>query len=206
VKAHLSTLKALCWAALWSAVLTTFIVFAIQSNNRCFLIVNGASWIWMLAIAIWLWFFFFLFFNSNRSRLILIGSSALICLAMPNVDRSPVAVGEASVVGRLRELAHAVKVYQADHPLEGFPSNLPMVPPSKDAAKVVTRYEIQFTTSRSKPGGPVDGFVLQATPLWRECGYVRSFAVTDDNQIHFTIGDRRGNPLARTGVSQVLVA
>lgn len=186
VKAHLSTLKALCWAALWSTVLTTFIIFAIEANNRCFLIVNGASWIWMIALAIWLWLLFFLLFSSNRSRLILIGCSALIYLALPNVDRSPVAVGEVSAVGHLRELANTVKAYQADHPLEGFPSNLPMVPTSKNAARLAGLYKFQFTTSRSKPGGPVDGFLLQATPVWRECGFVRSFAVTDDNQVHFT--------------------
>ena len=186
MKVHPSTLKSLCWAALWSTVLTTFIVFAIEANNRCFLIVNGASWVWMIARAIWLWLFFFFFFSSNRSRLILIGCSALIYLAWPNVDRSPVSVGEAAVAGHLRELAQAVKAYQADHPLEGFPSNLPMVPTSKAAAKLTGLYKIQFTTSRSKLGGPVDGFLLQATPGWRECGYVRSFAVIDDNQVHFT--------------------
>jgi hypothetical protein len=119
----------------------------------------------MIAKAIWLWLFFFLFFSSNRSRLILIGCSTLIYLALPNVDPSPVSVGEASVVGHLRELAHAVKAYQADHPLEGFPSNLPMVPTSKDAAKLTRLYKIQFTTSRSRLGGPVDGFLLQATPV-----------------------------------------
>jgi len=171
-------------------MLTTFIVFAIEANNRCFLIVNGATWVWMIAIAIWLWLFFFLFFSSNRSRLILIGCSALIYLALPNVDRFPVSVGEASVVGHLRELAHAVKSYQTDHPQEGFPSNLPMVPTSKDAAKLTGLYKTQFTTSRSTPGGPIDGFLLQAAPVWRECGYVRSFAVTDDNQVHFTIETR----------------
>jgi hypothetical protein len=175
-------------------MLTTFFVFAIEANNRCFLIVNGASWAWMVAIAIWLWLFFFLFFNSNRSRLILIGCSALIYLALPNVDRFPVSVGEASAVGHLRELAHAVKSYQADHPLEGFPSNLPIVPTSKDAAKLTGLHKTQFTTSRSTVGGPVDRFLLQATPVWRECGYIRSFAVTDDNQVHFTIEARLRRP------------
>jgi hypothetical protein len=101
-----------------------------------------------------------------------------------------VSVGEASVVGHLRELEHAVKAYRADHPREGSPSNLPMVPTSKDAAKLTGLYKIQFTTSRSKLGGPVDGFLFQTTPVWRECGYVRSFAVTDDNQVHFTIEAR----------------
>jgi hypothetical protein len=54
----------------------------------------------------------------------------------------------------VNELAHALKAYQADHAIEGFPSNLPMVPSSKDAAALTGLYKIYFTTSRSKTGNP----------------------------------------------------
>ena len=184
---YLSTLKALFWAALWSTVLTTFIILAIEANNQCFLIVNGATWVWMIAILIWFWLLLFLFFDSNRSRLILMGCSVLVLLLLPNVDRLPVIAGEVTAVKHLRGLAQAIESYRKEHPLEGYPPNLPKISSSNYAAEPEKLYKIDFITSRSRPGGPTDGFLIQATPVWRECGYVRSFAVTDDGQIHFTI-------------------
>lgn len=186
-RGYLSALKALFWAALWSTVLTTIIVFAIEANNRCFLIVNGASWVWMIATLIWFWLLLFLFFDSNRSRLILMGCYVLVLLAMPNVDRFPVGAGEATVVMHLRALALAIESYRKEHSLEGYPPNLPKISSSNYAAEPEKLYKIDFTTSQSKPGGPTDGFLIQATPVWRDCGYVRSFAVADDGRIHFTM-------------------
>jgi hypothetical protein len=109
------------WAVLWSTVLTTFVAFAIEANNPCFLIVNGGGWMWTISVLMWFWLWLFVLFG-NRGRLILAGITVFAFLAAPNVDRFPVTVGEARAVGRLRRLSQAVDAYRGDHPAEGFPA------------------------------------------------------------------------------------
>jgi hypothetical protein len=182
-------LKAVLWATLWSTVLTTFIVFAIQANNRCFLIVNGASWMWTISGLMWLWLLLFLLIG-NRGRLILFGLTLLVLLAYPNVDRFPIGVGEARAVMHLRRLLQAVDSYRREHPIEGFPSSLPPISKGDDTESTEKLYKVDYTVSRSNSSGPVDSFVIQVNPLWRDCGFVRSFAAADDGEIHFTVEPR----------------
>jgi len=189
-RSYLSTLKALFWAGLWSTVLTTVIILAIAAYDRCFLIVNAASWVWIIATLIWIWLSLFLIFG-KRGRLILMGCSVLLLLGLA-VSSDPfqgtyVAAGEASVVAHLLGLVQSIESYRKEYPLEGYPPNLPKISSSKDMWKAERMYKINYTTSRSNPSGPTGGFLIQATPVWRECGYGRSFAATDDGQIHVTI-------------------
>ena len=188
-KKSLHSLKAVLWAALWSTVLTIFLVFGIQSNNRCFLIVNGASWMWTISGLMWFWLLLFLLFG-NRGRLILLGFTLLVLLAYPNVDRFPIAVGEARAVLHLRRLSQAVDSYRREHPIEGFPANLPPISKGDETESTEKLYKVEYTASRSNSSGPTDRFVIQVNPLWRDCGFVRSFAATDDGEIHFTVEPR----------------
>jgi hypothetical protein len=194
---RLERLKALLWASLWSTVLTTFIALAIEANNRCFLIVNGAAWMWTICGLIWFWILLFQL-SGNRGRLILVGVTLFAFLAAPNVDRFPVSAGEARAVGNLRMLSQAVDAYRRDHPTEGFPASLPTISKSDDTESTSRLYKIDYTTSRSNSGGPIDGFLIQATPVWRECGFVRSFAISDDEETHFTIEPRSATKSDKT--------
>jgi hypothetical protein len=74
--------------------------------------------------------------------------------------------------------------------MEGFPASLPLISKSNDTESTDKLYKIDYATSRSDSAGPTDRFVIQANPLWRDCGFVRSFVVTDDGQIHFTVEPR----------------
>jgi len=74
--------------------------------------------------------------------------------------------------------------------MEGFPASLPPISKGDDTVSTVKLYKLDYTTSRSNSSGPVDRFVIQVNPLWRDCGFVRSFAVTDDGEIHFTVDPR----------------
>jgi len=170
-------------------VLTTFMAFAIQANNQCFLIVNGARWMWTIFGLMWFWLLLFLLFG-NRGRLILLGFTLLVLLAYPNVDRFSIAAGEARAVMHLRRLSQAVDSYRREHPMERFPASLPTISKGDDTKSTEKLHKVDYTTSRSNSTGPVDGFVIQANPLWRDCGFVRSFAVTDDGEIRFTIEAR----------------
>jgi hypothetical protein len=74
--------------------------------------------------------------------------------------------------------------------MEGFPASLPPISKGDEAESTDKFYKVDYTTSRSNPSGPADRFVIQANPLRRDCGFVRSFAVTDDGKIHFTVDPR----------------
>jgi hypothetical protein len=74
--------------------------------------------------------------------------------------------------------------------MEGFPASLPLISKGDDTESTEKLYKIDYSTLRSNSTGPADRFVIQANPLWRDCGFVRSFAVTDDGKIHFTVDPR----------------
>jgi hypothetical protein len=109
----------------------------------------------------------------------------LFILMMGNVDRMPGAVAEARAVGELRSMAQAVETYRNEHPQQGYPVAL-LKKPSDSLKKL---YEIAYQTSRTKLDGPIDVFLIQATPAGSEC-VVRSFAVAEDGLIHFVINRR----------------
>jgi len=90
----------------------------------------------------------------------------------------------------LRRLSQAVDSYRKEHPMEGFPPSLPPISKADDTESTEKLYKVDYTASRSNSGGPTDRFVIQANPLWRDCGFVRSFAATDDGEIRFTVEPR----------------
>lgn len=190
-------LKAVLWASLWSTVLTTFIALAIEANNRCFLIVNGAAWMWTICGLMWSWLMLFVLFG-NKGRLILVGVTLLGFYAAPNVDRFPTSAGEARAVGHLRRLSQMVYAYRRDHPAEGFPTSLPTISKDQDTESTNELYKIDYAASRTNSGGAVDGYLIQATPVWRECGFVRSFAVGEDGETHYTIEARPATKADKT--------
>jgi len=124
-------------------------VFAIQANNPCLLIVNGPRWLWTISALLWLWILLFLFFG-NRGRLILLGLTVLVFLAYPHVDRVPIAAGEARAVMHIRRLSQSVDSYRREHPMEGFPANLPTISKGEDTGPTEKAYEIvkSFTSHR----------------------------------------------------------
>jgi len=182
-------LKTGLWAILWSTTLTVFTTFAIQANNHCLLIINGAVWMWTISIFMWLWFLAFLSFG-NRGRSILVVGTVLFFAPLGNVDRFPIAVAEAGAVGHLQRLAQAARQYRNDHSAEGYPQSLPTLRSAADTDSTEKLYKIVYKSYRSSVGAPVDKFLMQAIPLWRDCGYVRSFAVTSDGRLYSTIEAR----------------
>jgi hypothetical protein len=109
----------------------------------------------------------------------------LFMFLMPNVDRMPAAAVEARAVGELRSMAQAVETYRTEHAQQGYP----VVLPKQLSNSLQKLYEIEYQTSRTKTDGPIDVFLIQVTPTWREC-VVRSFAAAEDGQIHFVISRR----------------
>jgi len=178
-------------ASLWSALLSFCAYRVVDANSHCFVIVNAPSRVWFLFGLIWCWLLLFLLFESNRGRLTLTASTLVLAFLLPHADSIPAAAGEASAVIRLRALVAALERFRKEHPLEGYPQRLPNVPTTNFGARLEILYTVDFSTARSKPEGPIDQFLIQFTPVWRECGYVRSFAATEDDQVRFTMECRR---------------
>jgi hypothetical protein len=182
-KSYRATFKALFWAAFWSTVLTTFIILAIEAHNKCFVLVNSRNRILGAEVLIWFWLFLFFLSESNRRRLILLVATVLLLMLQGNVDRFPQVGGESEALWHLRGLADALQSYRRVHPSEGYPQCLPKL---SSTEKTQMLYKVDFTTSRSKPEGPIDGFFIQATTYQRDCGFLRSFAIGDNGQMYYT--------------------
>ncbi len=180
--------KAFLWSAFWSAILTALARWLIDENNPCFQVLNDEAWIRTITGLIWFWLLLFLFFDSNRNRLILLGCSVIFgAVLVPNVLHSRIAAGESAAVGHIRNLAWEVEAYRKQHPEEGYPKNLPTISSSSQAVRAEKLYEIVYKTVHSNPGGPADKFLIQETPRWRPCGFIRSFAVSEDGLIHYVV-------------------
>ena len=180
--------KSFIWSVFWSAVLTALARMLIGENNPCFQVVNDEGWIRAITGLIWVWLLLFLFFDSNRNRLILLGCSVILgAVLIPNVLRSKIAAGESAAVGHMKNLAWEVEAYKKQHPEEGYPKNLPTIASSSQAVRAEKLYEIVYKTVHSNPGGPADRFLIQETPRWRQCGYIRSFAISEDGVLHYTV-------------------
>jgi hypothetical protein len=183
--------KAFLWSAFWSAVLTMFVRWTIERNNPCFHVVNDEASIRAITILIWFWLLLFLFFDSNRNRFILFsGSLILAAFLIPTYSGSKIASGEIAAVQHLRDLQQDIDAYGKQHPSEGYPLNLPKLSPSGYATKAEKLYKFEYKTFHSSSGGPADGYVIEVTPYWRDCGYIRSFTRAQDGLIHFTMEAR----------------
>jgi len=180
---HFPPLRSWLWAAAWSTVFA-WLFLAVRKTDPCFDVINGREYIWTTTGLTWIWLYLFFLFG-NRGRLILLGCSVLILVAMPHVIRVPAAAVEARAVGELRSMAQAVETYRNEHPQQGYPAVLPKTP----SESLKELYEIEYQTSRSKIDGPVDVFLIQVTPIWSEC-VVRSFAAAEDGRIHYVINRR----------------
>ncbi|OLC95028.1 MAG: hypothetical protein AUH86_12870 [Acidobacteria bacterium 13_1_40CM_4_58_4] len=99
----------------------------VRKTDTCFDVVNSREYIWTITGLTWVWLYLFFLFG-NRGRLILLGCSILVLLAMPSVDRFPAAAVEARAVGELRSMAQAVETYKKEHPQQGYPVALPKMP------------------------------------------------------------------------------
>jgi len=179
LKRRLPPPSAWLWATLWSAVFTALFLRTLYSE-KCFAVTHGPEYLWPVGLFVWFWLYLF-FLLSNRGRVVLLVCWVLVWAALPHVTTIQGAAAEIRTIGELRTLAAAVEASRTEHPQEGYPATLPKMP-----SESVRRYcKIEYKTSRSKPGGPIDGFLIEITPVWRVCTF-RSFTAAEDGQIHST--------------------
>jgi hypothetical protein len=174
------------WAATWG-ILFTYVFVRTLHSDRCFHILSGRRFEWTVVAFAAVWFVVF-FITSNRGRVVLVLCSLSGYLVLPPVTRAPFASAEANLITTLGQLSQSVETYRREHQNEGYPSTLPGLPSGNYSLQ--QSFQFRYLTSRSKPDGPIDGFLIQVTPVWRQCGFIRSFTATDNDQIFFTLEDR----------------
>jgi hypothetical protein len=177
-------LRAWLWAIVWSTLFTGFFLATVRSSDSCFFLINSREYVWTITGLMWTWLCLF-FLLGNRGRLGLLACTVLVTFPILQADRFPASAAEARAVVELSSMAQAVQAYRAEHPQQGYPDVL-LKKPSDSLKKL---YEIEYQTSRTKVGGPIDVFLIQVTPTWSEC-VVRSFAAAEDGKIHFVINRR----------------
>lgn len=141
--------RAWLWAALWSTVFAGLFL-AVHKTDTCFDVINGREYIWTTTGLTWIWLYLFFLFG-NRARLILLGCSILVLLAISHIERIPTAVVEAGAVVELRSMAQAVETYKREHPQQGYPTTLPrhLLTPSGNCTKLNTRHRGQKPMAQS---------------------------------------------------------
>lgn len=172
------------WAGLWSSLFTGLVVKLFDSQ-RCFRILHGNYFIWFLGSVTWALVFIF-FLLSNRMRLVFTTALVAVYLCIPQIDSLPQAEAEARVLEELRTLAKALSSVRARDSALKFPATLPTQP----SDYLSQRYRISYKTFASATDRLAEQFLIEATPLWRECGLVRSFTVSQDGIVYFTIENR----------------
>ena len=75
-------------------------LFLVRKTDACFDVINSRGYVWTIIGLAWIWLYLF-FLLGNRGRLILLGCSMLVLVAMPQVDRFPAGAIEARAVGEI---------------------------------------------------------------------------------------------------------
>lgn len=174
------------WAVIWSAAFTLVFIRTLHIDH-CFGLVTGTRLVWTIGILAWVYLFVFFLVN-NSGRLVLLLCLLIGYLLRPEVIRVRSGAAEASAISTLQQLARSAEAYKNDHPQEGYPAVLPSFKSGNYSIQKCFRFE--YATSRSKPQGPADAFLIKATPTFRECGFLRSFTAASDGHIYYTLEER----------------
>ena len=118
-----------------------------------------------------------------KGRIALLAISALALVFFSHFDAANVAVAESNTVGTLRQLRAGLESYKAEHQLPSYPHSLPQV---HSTYPTISAYHFEYVPSVSKTGSVV-GYIIEATPVHRACGCIRSFAIADDGQMYYTL-------------------
>ena len=178
--------KAVAWASIWAALFTFILMRALESD-RCFEITSGKLLVRTVATLACAWFFLF-FILTNLWRMAFVAISILFVLAQPRVIRFQATPAEAAVIATVQGLSHDIEMYRSQHPKEGYPRDLPAFPSGNYS--IGQYFMFQYSTSRTQLDGPIDGFAIQVTPVWRQCGFHRSFTAVNGGRIYYTLDDR----------------
>ena len=182
VRSETGWTKITAWAAL-----ATLLLFTVLNWHGCWLFRNEQR---DLVVFVYPFAWFVLFFATRtrwRLTLVLVTIPALLFVANGRWGLSEMNAGaESAAFEALHQMQSSLKASKVEHHRQAYPNTLPSIEVSPYAQKY---YQFEYIPRRSA-GGEIIGYVIQATPARRDCEFHRSFTITDDGRVFWTLEPR----------------
>jgi hypothetical protein len=183
VRSKMSWAKVSVWAAL-----TTSLLFAILNWHGCWLFRNEPQ-----NLAVFFYpFVWLVLLSAVRTRwrlvLLLITIPALVVYANGRWGLVEMNSGaESAAFQALHQMQSSISASRAEHQQRDYPDTLPSMNLSPYAQKY---YRFEYILRRSA-SGEIVGYIIQATPVRRDCEFHRSFTIKDDGpRVFWTLEPR----------------
>jgi hypothetical protein len=178
----MSWTKVTTWAAL-----STSLLFAILNWRGCWLFRNDPQ---NLVVFLYPFAWLVLLFAVRtkwRLVLLLVTIPALVLYAngrwgLPEMNSG----AESAAFQALHHMQSSLSAYRAEHHQQEYPDTLPSMNLTPYAQKY---YRFEYIPRRSASGEPT-GYIIQATPARRDCEFHRSFTITDEGRVFWTLKPR----------------
>jgi len=174
--------KVTAWAAL-----ATSLLFAALNWHGCWLFRSKSQ---NLAVFFYPFAWLVLFFAVRtrwRLVLLLVTIPALVLYAKGRWGLSEMNSGaESAAFQALQQMQSSLSTSRAEHHQQEYPAALPSMNLSPYAQKY---YRFEYIPRRSA-SGEIVGYIIQATPARRDCEFHRSFTITDDGRVFWTLEPR----------------
>jgi hypothetical protein len=180
IRSRMSWPKVIAWGAL-----ATPLLFVIVNWKGCWLFRHDFRGLLdFVYVFVWLVLFFAI---RTRLRLLLLLVTILVILTDTRFGMVEMnASAESSCVQALHQMQSSLGAYRVEHQEQGYPDAMPHVKLSFTAEKF---YRFEYVPIRSV-SGTVVGYLVQATPARRDCDFHRSFTITDDGRVFWTLEPR----------------
>jgi len=182
VRSQMGWTKVTAWAAL-----TTSLLFAILNWHGCWLFRNEPQ---NLAVFFYPFAWLVLIFAVRtrwRLVLLLVTIPALVVYANGRWGLVEMNSGaESAAFQALHQMQSSISASRAEHQQQDYPDTLPSMKLSPYAQKY---YRFEYIQRRSV-SGQIVGYIIQATPARRDCEFHRSFTITDEGRVFWTLEPR----------------
>jgi hypothetical protein len=169
------------------ATLSTLLLLAILNWRGCWLFRNEPQ---NLAVFFYPFAWLVLFFAVRaRWRLVLLLVTIPALLVYANGRWASVEMNsgaESAAFQALHQMQSSISASRAEHQQQNYPDILPSMNLSPYAQKY---YRFAYIPRRSA-SGKIVGYIIQATPARRDCEFHRSFTITDDGRVFWTLEPR----------------
>jgi len=176
----------------WSAFLT-LILFLVANRHGCWLFRHQPRdlvlFVWPFASLV-----VFLAIRAKWRLVFLVVTTPVVVLltgfGMNGLAESN-ARAESAAVTALHQMQSSLHRHHEEQGQQEYPYTMPTVKLSSIADKL---YHFEYVPNRS-PDGKILSYIVQATPTRRDCGFRRSFTITDDDRVFWTLEPRAATVL-----------
>jgi hypothetical protein len=172
-------------ASLWAAVLTV-LVFLLLNRNSCWFYRNEPKdLVQFVYVFVWLLTFFAL---AAIWRVLLLVATVIVLVPFLGMRGTAEmnAAPESAAVHTLHELNSSLQRPNNGERQSVFPDKLPMLELSPLARKF---YQFEYIPNRSADG-EIRSYLIEAVPSHRGCDLQRSFTITSENEVFWTMEPR----------------